>query len=154
MVFIGCIRPPCNRSVAVFFHVGPYSFPWFQEEHISLVFHLKYFLFFFVNIAHLIFFKQSSSKWSGSFSLPFGTCLSLCIGFPLVSLFLAFEAIQERWDLLLYSLKTIADLHLFGSMGLIKFKDVSVGLDSLFAFSKGDSSYIYVFPGLMLSPLL
>ena len=32
--------------------------------------------------------------------------------------------------------------HLIGSMGLIKCHDVSVGLDSFFAFYDGDSSYI------------
>ena len=81
VVLIACIRSPCNRGVAVVSHVGPYNFPCFQEGYISLVFHLKYSLFFFVNIAnlalagwscrqftHLISFLQSSSMWSGSFS--------------------------------------------------------------------------------------
>ena len=45
-------------------------------------------------------------------------------------------------NVLLSSLKAIADLHLVGSAGLIKCQDVSVGLDSLFTFSDGDSSYI------------
>ena len=55
----------------------------------------------------------------------------------MVSIFLAFEAPQEHWDVLLNSLKTIADLHLLGSMGLIKCQDVSVGLD---LFSQGSFS--------------
>ena len=69
----------------------------------------------------------------------FGTCLSSSTGFPVVSIFLAFEAPQGSWDVLLNSLKTIAVL---GSTVLIKCQDVSVGLDSLFAFSDGESSYI------------
>ena len=60
----------------------------------------------------------------------------------MVSIFLAFEAPQWSWDVLLNSLKTIANLHFVGSTGLIKCKDVSVGLNSLFAFPGGDSSYI------------
>ena len=40
------------------------------------------------------------------------------------------------------TLKTIANFHFLGSMGLVKCQDVSVGLDSFFAFSNGDSSYI------------
>ena len=37
-------------------------------------------------------------------------------------------------------LKTIVDLHLLGSMELIKGQDVAVGLDLFFAFSNRDSS--------------
>ena len=33
-IFIGCIHPPCNRGVAVFFHVSSNNFPCFQEGHI------------------------------------------------------------------------------------------------------------------------
>ena len=61
----------------------------------------------------------------------------------MVFIFLAFEAPQGIWDVLLNSLKTIANLHLLESMWLIKFQDVSAGLDSYFAFSDGDSSYIF-----------
>ena len=68
------------------------------------------------------------------------TCLSSSTGFPVVSIFLAFEGPHWNWDVLLNSLKTTADLHLLGSTGLIKCQDV--GLDSFFAFSDGDSSYI------------
>ena len=59
-----------------------------------------------------------------------------------MSIFLAFEASLGSWDVLLNSFKTIVDLHLIGSTGLIKCQDVSVGLDSFFAFSNGDS-YIW-----------
>ena len=59
----------------------------------------------------------------------------------MVSIFLAFEAPQGSWGVLLNSLKIIADLHLLGNTGLIKCQDVSVGLDSFFAFSDGDSSH-------------
>ena len=74
--------------------------------------------------------------------ITFRICLSSSTGFSVVSIFLAFEAPQESWDVLLNSLETIAYLHLLGSTGLIKCQDVSVGLDSFYAFSSGDSSYI------------
>ena len=149
VVFIGCIRPPCNRSVAVFSYVDPHNFPWFQEGHIPLVFHLKYFLFFFVNIARSCVSRVILSTVCRSNFLQviflqvirvlftaFGACLLSSSGFPVVSIFLAFEASQRCWDVLLDSLKTIAYLHLLGSIGLIKCQD------SFFAFSNGDSSYI------------
>ena len=60
----------------------------------------------------------------------------------MVSIFLAFKASQGGWDVLFDSLKTIADLPLLRSTELIKYQDVSVGLDSCFAFSDGDSSHI------------
>ena len=60
----------------------------------------------------------------------------------MVYIFLAFKTPQGSWDILLNSIKTIADLHLLGSTGLIKCQDVSVGLDSFFVFSDGDSSYV------------
>ena len=66
----------------------------------------------------------------------FGTYQSFSTGFSMVSIFLSFKAPQWCWDILLNSLKT--DLHLIGSMGLIKCQDC-VGLDSFFAFSNGDS---------------
>ena len=69
----------------------------------------------------------------------FGTCLSSFTGFPVVSIILAFEASQGCWDVLLNSLKTMANLQLLGSMGLIKCQDVSFGLDSFLAFSYEDS---------------
>ena len=47
VVFIGSIRPSCNRSVAGFSHVAPYNFTCFLEGHIPLVFQLSYLLFFF-----------------------------------------------------------------------------------------------------------
>ena len=54
----------------------------------------------------------------------FGTCLSSSTGFPVVSRFLIFEAPQGSWDVLLNSLKTIADILLFWSSGLIKCQDI------------------------------
>ena len=149
VVLIGCILPPCNRSVAVFFsHVGSDNFPCFQEGDIPLVFHLKYFLFFFVSIAkscvsRVIFSAVSPFNFFVQvvrvIFTAFGTSQSSSIGFPLGSIFLTFKALQESWDVLLDFLKTIADLHLLGSTGLVKCQDVSVGLDSFFAFSNGDS---------------
>ena len=121
-----------------------------MEGHIPLVFHLKYFLFsFFVN-SQIIWLAVCTSNFFQAIFLhvvsvlftSFGTCLSSSTGFPMMSIFLAFEAPQGSWDVLLNSLKTIADLQLLGSTGLVKCQDVSVGLDSLIAFSDGDSFYI------------
>ena len=50
VVWIGCIRPPCNRGAAVFSHIGSNNSSCFEPGHILLGFHLKYFHFFFVNI--------------------------------------------------------------------------------------------------------
>ena len=100
VVFIGCIRPSCNRSVAVFSHVGPYSFPCFQKGYIPLVFHLKYFFFFFVNIARscesrMIFSVVCTSNFFQAIFphlvrvlfTVFGICLSSSTGFPVVTIF-------------------------------------------------------------------
>ena len=73
------------------------------------------------------------------FSPALGICLLSSTGFPVLSIFWAFEAPQGWWDVMLNSLKTIAYLHLLGSMRLVKCQDVSVGLDSFLAFSNGDS---------------
>ena len=54
----------------------------------------------------------------------------------------AFEASQESWDVLLNFLKIIANLHLFGSTGLVKCQDVSLALESLLAFSDRDSANV------------
>ena len=157
VVWIGCIRLPCNTDVAAFSHIGPYNFPCFQEGLISLVFHLKYFLFIFVDIARsyvsrmifsavctsIFFFKQSFLQVFSVLFTAFGTCMSSSTAFPVVSIFLAFEAPQGSWDVLLDSLKTITDLLLLGSTGLIKCQGVSIGLDSFFVFSDGDYSYIF-----------
>ena len=74
----------------------------------------------------------------------------------MVSIFLAFEAPQECWDIHLYPLKTIVNLDLLGSMQLIKCQDVAIGLDLFFAFSNVDSSDVChsIFPALLSSPLL
>ena len=69
-----------------------------------------------------------------------GTCQSPSVSFPVVSIFLAFEAPMDCWNILFNPLKTIADLQLLGSMGQVKCQDVGVGLDLFFAFSNGDSS--------------
>ena len=146
VVLNGCIHPPCNRGVAVFSHVGSYNFPCFKDGYISLVFHLKYFLFSFVNIARSWVSRMTLVVCTSNlfqaiflhvirvFFTAFGTCLSSSTGFPLVSTFLAFEAPHGRWDALLDSLKKIAYLYLLRNMGLIRCQDVSIGLDSFFAF--------------------
>ena len=78
--------------------------------------------------------------------------MSSSTGFTVVSIFLEFEAPLGCWDVQLNPLKTIADLHLPGRMGrVVKYQDVSVGLDSFFAFSNGDSCLLLVFSGLMFS---
>ena len=70
----------------------------------------------------------------------FGTCLSPSTGFPVMSIFLAFEEPQGCWDILPNPLKIIAYLHLLGCMGLVKCQDVSVGLNLFFVFSNGSSN--------------
>ena len=82
---------------------------------------------------------QSSTKWSRSFSLHLAhVChpLQASLWCP------NFWHLKHLWDVLLNSLKTIVDLHLFRSLVMIKCQDVSVGLDSFFAFSNGDPSYV------------
>ena len=112
------------------------------------MFHFKYFLFFFVSrmilsaICISYFFQAIFLHMIRVLFTPFCTCLLSSTGFLVVSIFLAFEASQGRRDVLSNSLKPIADLLLLGSTGLIKFQDVIVNLDSFFAFSDGDSSYI------------
>ena len=119
------------------------------------MFNLNYLFFFFVNnarsyVSRMILSAVCTCNFFQAIFLhvvrvlftAFRTCLSSFRGFPVVSIFLAFEAPQGRWNVLLNSLKTIADFHLVGSTGRIKCQDVSVGLYSLFAFSDGDSSYI------------
>ena len=148
-------RTPCNRCVVIFSVKGPNNFPCFQEGHIPLVFNLNCFFFFFVNNARscvigMILSAVCTSNFFQAIFLHvvrvhfigFRTCLLSSTGFHVVSIFLAFETPQGSWNILLISLKTKVDLHLFGSTGLIKCQDVSVGLDSFFAFSDGDSSYI------------
>ena len=121
-----------------------------------LVFYLKYFLFLFVNITRsyinwMILSAVCTSNLLQEIFLQvvqilfptFGTCLSSSTAFPVVFIFLAFEAPQGYWDVMLDPLKTIADFHLLGSTRLIKCQDVSVGMDSFFAFSNGDTFYIY-----------
>ena len=131
---------------------------WSSSIFSRFVLHLKYFLFFFCihhNILRkLILCKMILSAVGTSnflqtillqvvlvLFIAFRTCLSSFTGFSVVSIFLAFEALQGRWDVLLDTLKKI-DIHLFGSTGLIKCQDVSVDLDSFFTFSNEDSSYI------------
>ena len=72
----------------------------------------------------------------------FGACLSSSTRLSVMSIFLAFKAPQGSWNVLLNSLITIADFYLPRNMGMVKCRDVSVGLDSLFAFSHGDSSSV------------
>ena len=150
VVLIGCIRSSCNRGAAVFSYVAHCNFPCFQEGHIPLVFHLKYFLFVNIirsyiswmilsvvctfNLLQAIFLRVLQVLFT-----TFGTCLSSS---SLWCPCLAFEGTRVHWGILLDSLKTIVDLHLLGSMGLIKFQDVSGSLGLYFAFSNGDS-YIY-----------
>ena len=117
--------------------------------------YFKYFLFFFVNIARSYVSPAIVSAVGISnllqviflqgvrvLFIAIGIYLSSSTGFLVVSLILAYEALQGCWNVLLNPLKTRADLHLYGSMGLTKCRDVSVGLDSFFAFSNGDYSYI------------
>ena len=154
-VVIGSICPPCNGGIAAFSHLAPYNSPSFQEGNIPLVFYLNYFFFFLVNstsscvsrmillaVCTLNFFRAIFLCMVQVIFTAFGICLLSSTGFRVVSKFLKFEAPQESWAILLNSLKTIADLYLFWSLGLIKCEYVNVGLDSLFTFSDEDSLYI------------
>ena len=125
------------------------------SSHIPLVFHLSYLLFFFVHttrsyVSRMILSAVGTSNFIDAIflhmvlvlSTSFDTCVSTSTGFPVESIFLAFQTSQGCWNVLLDSLKTIADLHLLGSMELIKCQKLSVGLDLFFTFSNEDSSYI------------
>ena len=134
-VVIGSIHPPCNRGVAAFSNRAPYNSPCFQEGNIPLVFHLNDFFFSLVNsvrscVSRMILSAVCTCNFFQAILLhlvrvlftAFGTCLSSSTGFRVVSIFLAFEAPQRSWDVPLNSLKTIADLHLVGSTGLLNVK--------------------------------
>ena len=96
-----------NRGVAVFSHVALHNFPCFQEGHIPLVFHLNYFLFFFVSIARSCVSRMLLSAvctcnffqaiFLHMVQVLFTTCLSSSKSFSMVSIFLAFEAPQGSW---------------------------------------------------------
>ena len=99
------------------------------------MFQLNNFFFFLVNnasscVSRMILSAVCTSNFFQAIFLnvvrllfiAFDTCLSFSIGLPVVFIFLAFETPQGSWDELLNSL--------------------SVELDSLFAFSYGDSSYV------------
>ena len=108
------------------------------------LFHIG-FLFIFNFLLSLCLLKFGQVYFFSAFQVQIlftalGTCLLSSAGFHVVSIFLVFEAPQESWDIHLNPLKTIVDLHLLGSMELIKCQDVAVGLDLFFAFSNGDSS--------------
>ena len=60
--------------------------------------------------------------------------MSSSTGFSVASIFLTFEAPQARWDVLPDS-QDNSRFSRLGSTGLIKCQDVSVSLDSFFAFS-------------------
>ena len=156
VVVIGSIRSSCNGGVAAFSHIAPYNSPSFQEGNIPLVFNLSYFFFFLVNstsfcVSRMILLTVCTCNFFQAIFLSvvrvlfttFGTYLSSTTGFPVMSKFLTFETPQGSWDVLLNSLKTIADLQLFWSTGLIKCSNVSVGLDSMSAFFDGDSFYVW-----------
>ena len=107
----------------------------------------QYFLFFFVNIgrpcvSRMILSTVSTCNFFQAIFLhvvwvlftAFHTCLSSSTGFPVVSIFLTFKALQGREDILLNSLYTIANFLLLGIMGLVESQNVSVGLDSSLPF--------------------
>ena len=78
VILTDCIRPPCNRGVSVFTHIGTYYFSCFEERHIPLVFHLRYLFFYFCRIRKILrkpsdfvggshILLPSSDLWSRSF---------------------------------------------------------------------------------------
>ena len=122
-VVIGFTRLPCNGGVAAFSYIAPHNSPSFQKGNIPLVFNLNYFFFFLVNstsscVSRIILLAVCTCNFFQAIFLcmvrvifaAFGTCLSSSTGFPVVSKFLTLEAPQGSWDVLLNSLKTIADL--------------------------------------------
>ena len=160
-----------QQRLSCFSHVAPINVPCLQKGHFPLVFHFNYFLFFFVNIerfciSRMILLADCTCNFFQAVSLhmvrvlftAFGVYLSSSTGILWCPYFLAFETPPWSWDLLLNSLKAIVDLHFLASKGLIKYQDISIGLDSFFAFSDGYSFFnflqLLVFPGLMLSHLL
>ena len=58
--------------------------------------------------------------------------MSSSSGFLVVSILLAFEALQESWDVMFNPLNTIAYFHLLGIVGLVECQDVGVGFDFMF----------------------
>ena len=83
--------------------VSPQLFPFLLCKHRKILrkpddlvgsLHMKFFQAIFLHMVWILF-------------ATFGTCLSSSIGFPVVSIFLAFEAPQGSWNVLLNSLKTI-----------------------------------------------
>ena len=117
--------------IVAFSHIAPYNSSGFQERNMPLVFNLNY--FFLVSsarscLSRMVLSAVCTSNFFQAILLnvvlvlftAFDTYLSSSTGFPVVSKFLAFEAPQRSWEVLLNSLKTIADLHLVGSLGLIK----------------------------------
>ena len=95
---------------------------------------------------HIEFASSYLPSGSGLFT-AFGTCVVLYrlpCGIHIFGIWSTSGALERTARL------SITDLHLLGSKGLIKSQDVSVGLDSFFAFSNGDSNICdSVFPGLI-----
>ena len=87
-----------------------------------------------------------------------GTCLLSSASFQAVSSFLAFEALQGCWHILLNSLEILAVFHFLRSMRMIKCQDVGVGLDLFFTFFNGDffsSDVCHCFPSaVVISPVV
>ena len=120
--------PSVQQGVSAFSHIPPYNSPSFKEGNIPLVFDLNYFFFFLVIstiscMSRMVLLAVCTSNFFQAIFLcmvrvlftAFGTCLSSSTGFPVVSKFLTFKAPQGRWDVLLNSLKIIADLLEFGT---------------------------------------
>ena len=124
---------------------------------------LKYFFFFFVDftrscVSQVIFLALHTSRFLQAifflmvrvFFTAFGTCVSSSTGFPMVSIFLAFEEPQRKRDVPFDPLYTIAYLHLLGNVGFVEGQ-------YFFSFSYTYSFYVCdppVFPGLPTSPPL
>ena len=139
VVLIDWIHSLSNKSVRVFSHAELYYFHCFQEAYVLLVLYCNISFPFFIDVTwpwisrwscqqfgHFFSFEHTFSMWSGSFSC---TCQSSCEIFPMMSIFLAFEASQECWDIFSTPLGTAADIHSFRNIGLIKCQDVGVGFD-------------------------
>ena len=151
---------PCNRSIRVFSHVTLlFSLLPGSLHSLCALFVIFAFLFHKCQMVSLAVWTLSLSTLPLYSLGPFHTarcpCQSSPASLPVISIFLTFEASQRCWDILFNPLKTVANLHFFENMGLIKYQDVGVGLDLLTTLSDCDSFDVVhsVFPWLLSSLL-
>ena len=119
-----------DRGESTLSHVGSRYFPSFCKASVFLVFHPKYFFLHFINVPRLwvsriiltavcvfYFIRALFVCMVRILFTALGTCRSSSANFPVVSLFLTFEAPHEGWDILFDPLEAIADFHFLRNMG-------------------------------------